>query len=410
MGGTTTSGLPPLGETDETSSPLVDGFSLVQGGPIYRFQTAIGLAMPNRAGVLKRALLTTLVTWFPLLILSLIQGRAFGSQVKIPFLYDFAVNIRFLIGLPLLVIAEAVIDPRLNHAVRHFVKSGLVANEDLPAFEQVILKVNRLRNAIFPAVAILVIAFAPSMFSWRDDLLRHGFSSWHTIPSASGESLSLAGWWFAVISVPFFRLLLFRWVWIIFLWTIFLRTVRGIRLGCVATHPDTCGGLAFLGEAQLLFGFIAFACSAVVAGALGNQIAYEGATVSSVKFLMITFCVLMTVLLAAPLLVLTPKLAGLKRNGLHKYAGLGTAYVQSFDAKWIRHLSPDPEPLLGTADIQSLADLSNSYSVVREMKVVLIDKKVLIGLTIPSILPFIPLVIIATPVDTLIHAVMKLLV
>ena len=136
----------------------------------------------------------------------------------------------------------------------------------------------------------------------------------------------------------------------------------------------------------------------------------KGLLVSSVKFLMITYCVLMTVLLAAPLLVLTPKLAELKRSGLHKYAGLGTAYVKSFDAKWIRRLSPEQEPLLGTADIQSLADLYNSYTVVREMNVVLVDKKVLIGLTIPSVLPFIPLLIIATPANTLIHGVMKLLV
>jgi hypothetical protein len=400
----------PRTRAGETDSPLANGFSLVQGGLIYRFQTAIGMALPNRAGVLKRALLTTFVTWFPLLVLSLIQGRAFGSQVHVPFLYDFTAGIRFLVGLPLLVIAEAVIDPRLNHAVRHFLKSGLVAREDLPAFENVIRMVNRLRDATFPAIVILVIAFAPSIFSKKAELLRHGISTWHTVASASGDSLGLAGWWFALISVPLFRLLLLRWVWIILLWTIFLSRVKRIPLACFATHPDTCAGLGFLADAQLLFGFIAFAGAAAVAGALGNQIAYEGATVSSVKFLMITYCVLMTVVLAAPLLVLTPKLAMVKRTGLHKYGGLGTAYVQSFDAKWIQNLSPDPEPLLGTSDIQSLADLYNSYTVVREMKVVLVDKKVLIGLTIPSVLPFIPLVIIATPADALIRAVMKLLV
>ncbi|HEY7304576.1 MAG TPA: hypothetical protein VH601_10700 [Bryobacteraceae bacterium] len=410
MEGATTSHSPPRITAGETGSPLIDRFSLIEGGPIYRFQTAIGMALPDRAGVLKRALLTTLVTWFPLLVLSLIQGRAFGSQVQVPFLYDFAAAIRFLIGLPLLVIAEAVIDPRLNHAVRHFVKSGLVAREDLPAFEKVILTINKLRDAVFPALVILVIAFAPSIFTKKAELMRHGISTWHAVSSASGDNLSLAGWWFALISVPLFRLLLLRWVWIIFLWTIFLSRVRRIRLACIATHPDTCGGLGFLADAQLLFGFIAFAGAAAFAGALGNQIAYEGATVSSVKWLMITYCVLMTVVFAAPLLVLTPKLAQVKRSGLHKYAALGTAYVESFDTKWIQNLSPEPEPLLGTSDIQSLADLYNSYTVVREMKVVLVDKKVLIGLTLPSVLPFIPLVIIATPADTLIRAVMKLLV
>src|SRR2546423_171915 len=82
----------------ETGSRVVDHFSLVEGGPIYRFQLAVGMAMPNRFGVFQRALLTTLITWFPLLLLSLFQGRAFGSQVQIPFLHDFAAGIRFLIG------------------------------------------------------------------------------------------------------------------------------------------------------------------------------------------------------------------------------------------------------------------------------------------------------------------------
>ena len=44
------------------------------------------------------------------------------------------------------------------------------------------------------------------------------------------------------------------------------------------------------------------------------------------------------------------------------------------------------------------------------MKVVLIDKKVLLGLAIPVILPMIPLLVLATPTDELIRAVLKLLV
>jgi hypothetical protein len=125
---------------------------------------------------------------------------------------------------------------------------------------------------------------------------------------------------------------------------------------------------------------------------------------------MIAFCVLASLMFACPLLVLTPKLVMVKRVSLHKYAALGTAYVGAFDAKWIQGRLPECEPLLGTPDIQSLADLSNSFSVIRQMKVVLIDKKVLIGLAIPAILPMIPLILVATPADTLVRAVIKLLV
>jgi hypothetical protein len=62
----------------------------------------------------RRAILFALITWLPLLILSALQGVALGSTVKIPFLFDFAASIRFLIAGPLLIIAEILIDPRLR--------------------------------------------------------------------------------------------------------------------------------------------------------------------------------------------------------------------------------------------------------------------------------------------------------
>jgi hypothetical protein len=102
-------------------------------------------------------------------------------------------------------------------------------------------------------------------------------------------------------------------------------------------------------------------------------------------------------------------LAKTKRKGMVRYGTFGTAYVQAFDAKWIQGQYVEREPLLGTSDIQSLADLANSFSVVSEMKVVLIDKKILLGLAIPVVLPLVPLLIMATPADQLISAVMKLL-
>ncbi len=409
-----TSALAPLDTSlhaAETGSPVVDRFSLVEGGPIYRFQVAIRMAMPDRSGVAKRALLMMLITWLPLLLLSMLQGRAFGSEVRIPFLRDISVNVRFLIGLPLLVLAEAVIDPRLNHCVRHFVKSGLVNATQLPAFEQAISKTMNLRDALVPSLLILVAAFAPSFFYKETEMISKSITTWHDISSSSGEVLSLAGWWFSVISAPLYRVLLFRWLWIIILWAVFLRKVSKLNLGCVPTHPDTAAGLEFLTHAHVFFGSIGFAMSAVIAGAFGNAIAYEGETVSSLKFLMIVSCLLGILVIAAPLLLVTPKLARVKERGIFDYGALGTAYSQSFDAKWIAAgNSPERESLLGTADIQSLADLYNSVSIVRAMKVVLIDKKVLLGLAIPVILPMIALLVLATPASELVRAVLKLLV
>jgi hypothetical protein len=125
--------------------------------------------------------------------------------------------------------------------------------------------------------------------------------------------------------------------------------------------------------------------------------------------LIIAACLLEIILLASPLIVLTPKLAKTKHRDAYAYGALGTTYSRAFDAKWIEGSYPEREELLGTADIQSLADLSNSFSVIREMKVILVDKRILIGLAVPAVLPMIPLVLIATPADEIVHAVFKLL-
>jgi len=147
----------------------------------------------------------------------------------------------------------------------------------------------------------------------------------------------------------------------------------------------------------------------VTAGAFANAIVYQGASVSSLKFLMIAAGALPVVVFAAPLLLLTPVLMKTRHRDRYHYGKLGTVYAQAFDAKWIGGANPDREDLLGTGDIQSLADLYNSVSIVRQMNILLINKRVLLGLAVPSVIPFIPLVIISTPIDELMKQVLKIL-
>ena len=393
-------------------SPIVDHFSLFHGGPIYHFQSFIGLATPDCSRVLQRALLAILLTWLPPLILSAIQGQAFGTQVRIPFLSDYATNVRFLIALPLLILAEAVIDPRLRHAVKHFVSSGLVDGKELSSFESTIQKTNRLRDGWLPTIVLVLAAFLPSLVLRGKEIIEiiaPAASSWHTLQSEGGETLSLAGWWFALISIPIYRLFLFRWVWVIITWAVFLRRVSRLRLNCVPTHPDKAGGLGFLAHTQQFFGLIAFAGSTVVAGGIANQLAYQGATLFGLKFLIIAACVMILAIVAAPLLVLTPKLFKVQEKGLFEYGALGSGYVQSFDSKWIHAKPPAAEPLLGSADIQSLADLSNSFSVISEMRYVLLDKDTLLSLAVPTLLPMVVLILVVSPTEELIRAILKLL-
>ena len=192
----------------EQHSSVADNFSLTHGGPLYRLQLRLGAAEEQRIRVMRRALGAVLVAWLPLFLLSAAQGLAFGKHIPIPFILDFAVNVRFLIALPLLILSEVGIDHRLRITVNHFLKSGLVKEADLRSFEGVIEHVTRLRDRVLPEMVILVAAYLPSLSVHGSEILMSSVSSWHLVQTPSGETLSYAGWWFGLISVPVYRFLL----------------------------------------------------------------------------------------------------------------------------------------------------------------------------------------------------------
>jgi hypothetical protein len=388
---------------------VADNFSLTQGGFVYRFLLRMGAIAKRRHLVVSRMIAGILLTWLPLLVLSLEEGLAYGNEIRIPFLLDIAANVRFLIALPLLITAETGIDYQLRRVVIHFVESGLVSEHDLGSFEGVLERVTRLRDRLLPEILMLALAYSPSLSVQSHEVLMTGASNWHWISSMQGETLSYAGWWFGLVSIPIFRFLLFRWVWRMLLWTWLLWRTSTLHLVLIPTHPDMAAGLGFLSEAQLAFGSIAFAGSAVIAAQVGNAIAYEGVTLDGLKFVIISYCVFIIILLLSPLLLMIPTLYRVRRRGLREYGVLASNYARMFDAKWVHGQRREGESLLGSPDIQSLADLNNSFAIIREMRIMPIEKRTLIGLTTAAVLPMVPVLILGTPAEDLIRTVLKLL-
>jgi hypothetical protein len=389
--------------TSEISSSLAEDFSLTRGGPMHRLLVLLGNAGDERQRVIRRAIGIVLITWLPLLILSVVHGDAWGTGVRIPFLRDFAVNVRFLIAVPILILAESSIDRRWRILVVHFLKSGLVPEKELPLFDAAIEKTTRLRDRIWPEILMLLAAFLPVMLV-RTELLMSGMSNWHV----AGQ-ISPAGWWFNVVSTPIFRLLMFRWLWRMVLWTAFLWRVSRLDLFYVATHADLAAGLGFLSEGQKAFSPIVFAGGAVIAAQVANAITYQGATLSSEKLPMIAYGVLAVLFLLAPLLVVTPVLVRVKRKGSREFGALVTKHNQLFEQKWIHEQKPPEEVILGNPDASSLVDLGSSFTVIRQMGIVPIDKQTLIALAVAAALPMIVVALYATPADDLIRLVLKML-
>lgn len=396
-----------LGVDEQTKSALAESFSITRGGPLYWLLFRLGMAGEERRQVIRRTVFTVLVTWLPMLVLSIVQGQAYGTLVKIPFLRDLAVNVRFLIAVPILILAELGIDQKWCSLAVEFLRTGLVTAKELPSFEAVIERTTRLRDRVLPETLLLIAAVIP-IFIVKTELLMNGVSNWHTMGAGSSQ-VSLAGSWFNLVSTPFFRFLLLRWLWRMCIWTSFLWRVSRINLFLVATHADLAAGLDFLSQGQKAFSPIVFVGGAVIAAQVGNAIAYQGASLSSLKFPMIAYGVLAIIFLIVPLLAVTPVLIDVRRKALREYGALVTLHNQLFDRKWIQKKQPADALILGNPDPSSLIDLGSSFAVIQQMWVVPIGKRTLAVLAIAAALPMLPVVLYATPADELVRTVVRML-
>ena len=393
--------------TNQPSMNL-DEFSLAKGGLFFKLLVRMRLMRPDLAPTYRRAVVLALFTWLPLLILSAFQGLALGGSVRIPFLFDFPISVRLLLSLPLLILAESVIDVRIQMVVKHFIQSGLVRKNDHSAFESSIQQVLRMRNSPLAEGVIVGLVIFSAVF------LRLEFSgtlsTWQFLVSPSGATRTLAGWWHVFVSIPIFQFLLYRWLWRYLIWCWFLWRTSRLDLHLVPTHPDMAGGLGFLGMAQAKYAIIIFALSSLLSSQMGREILFGGASLANYRMTILGFVVLILIIFLGPLLVFSPKLFDTKKKGLLEYGALANEYTQSFERKWIRREAPEGEALIGSADIQSLADLANSFEIVRKMRPAPFDlMTAVLPMVATAAIPFLPLALTVFPFEEIVKKVIGML-
>ena len=383
-------------------------FSLVQGGPLFQLLVRTRLLKPPIELLARRIVVILLVAWLPLLVLSIFSGHALGGT-GIPFLLDLGAQTRLLVSMPLLLAAEVVVHRRGKEIVRQFLDRDLVALEDQPRFESIIASAMRLRNSAF--MEVLVFAFAiVGGYALGGRYLEMGTATWYKAASGRQMSLTPAGYWYLIISLTIFRFILFRWYFRLFVWYRFLWQVsRRIPLRLNALHSDHAGGLAFLSTSEYALQPILLAHTVALSGFLGSRIWHEGATLPQYKLEIVAWIGFLLLLVLTPLLFFVIQLGNARRAGVLEYGIVASQYVAEFRRKWIEgHAAPD-EALIGSADIQSLADLSNSFAVVEEMRLVPFGRWTVLRLAIVAALPLLPLVLTMIPLGELIDRAMGVL-
>ncbi len=378
-----------------------------RGGPISRSIHRLFLSWGIRLTAAHRIVGFLVITWVPLLVFALIEGRALGSGPRESLLQNFGTYARFFLAGPLLILAESVVGPRLTGAGLQFVQGGLVRPQDYPAFDRAIARVARWRESLWPELILLGVALAGAWL-FTPETLAGEIATWRS-PRAAGHGLgvSLTGIWYHAVATAILQFFWYRWLWRLIVWAAFLGTVSRLELDLVATHADQAGGLGFLGTAASALGILVVALSSVLSAEAAFLIVFQRANIEAFKVPYVALLAIVELVCLGPLLVFVPILIRTRLAWLRDYSLLVDRYNRAFHEKWVAGGVPADETLLGSADIQSLADLGNGFRYVQEMKALPFSLRVVIQLAIVTTLPCVPLALLVMPIDKIVQLLSK---
>jgi hypothetical protein len=394
--------------SSEASPAELGDFSLVNGGLLNQLWRRTRLSGDALQLVHRRALVAAMLTWLPLLLLSMTEGSAWGDNVPLTFLKDIETHLRLLAAVPLLILAEVGVHRRLHQVVPSFVANGLVPDTARLRFDAAIASAMRLRDSVLAELLLLVIVYSVGLYVWRNQVSL-GVSSWFIAAGDGSSRLTHAGWWAALVSMPVFQFLMLRWYFRLFIWARFLWQVSRIDLNLEPTHPDGTAGLRFLSLTGRAYKVFLVAMGTVLAGMIANRIFYAGAKLLDFKLEIVGWVVVLVLLILGPMLVFLPKLRAVRRTGILEYGRLGQRYAREFHSKWNGGDRPTDESLLGHADIQSLADLRNAFLIVDGMQVIPFGIKNALNLAAYVLAPIAPLLLTMFSVEQLVDRMLKAL-
>jgi hypothetical protein len=315
-------------------------------------------------------------------------------------------HVRLLVVVPLFFLCETAFDPRVTEFVGSLVHSGVVPKSEVSALQSEITRINRWNDSRLPEAVCLLAAALMSLLA--SHLHLYGATATFDPSRAAGEVI-LAGQWYWIVCLMFFRFLLFRWLWRLGLWSYFLWRVSRLQLHLVPTHPDGVAGLEYLQVVHNQFIPLVLAISVLESASFAEEISSGTMTFESIFSGLAIIFAADAMLFLAPLCIFAPKLRACRLKGLRDYMELAAHYVSGFDKKWLGADAPPAEPLLGTPDLQSLADLSNSVNIVRNMRLVPISLRLSANLATAAVLPLLPLLLFKYPALELAEKFLKTL-
>jgi len=361
-------------------------------GPFHSLLRSMGLRSGRDGAGVWRAILSALIAWVPLVILAQMQNLAIGTGPT-SLLEDFAAYARFLVAVPLMVLAESQASFWLHRVLEHFIAARLIAPEHDARFQELLASTRRLLASRLALVVIVVLAYALTLASARE-WLQLGAANWALQSRDAGHDVvSYAGWWRLLVSQPLFMALFLTWLWRLFLWMRCMRTIAHMKVRIVASHPDKAGGLGFLGQSLRGFPILSLAMGSAIAGTLANLVMHEQRASTSLTPVVVATVLFILLLCAGPLLTFIRPMREAQDDAELSYGALATALGERLEDRWLARADALSDDALEVPDFSSTADLFSVTAHVDEMRPIPIQIKDFIPLLAMTLLPFLPILL-----------------
>ncbi|PWT80966.1 MAG: hypothetical protein C5B58_10600 [Acidobacteria bacterium] len=378
------------------ASATSDDLSLFGGGPFYQLQVLLHLIRVPKWDLPRRIICSLAVCWLPLVIIT-----AFIRREELPaLLKDYLVYSRVVVSIPVLLTGHLLMEDRFRVIAKHVREAHLLRDEGRRQLNDVIATLVRVRDSALPELLILILVFADLLVIGPGRLAAG--SAW-AASTDGNPHLTAAGWYYLLVSVSTYQFLillsLLKWM----AWSFFLYKLSRMDLKLVATHSDLHGGLGFLGLAPTAFIPTAIAVSTPIGGVWRQQILHEDVRLSSFFLPAVILVGLIFMFELVPLCFFVPKLETLRQRAKLEYGILAQTRAIDFHERWILHQHRQEEQLF-VPGVTMLTDLATSYSNIKRMQPLPVDKITLIGLALAVLIPLFPAVLAEIPLSVILKA------
>jgi hypothetical protein len=401
--------LPPSPPEDEVDDALDSTFTTAE----FPFD-GVRLPPPLAGGttgraILFRALGAILIAWVPMAVLAAVQGVALGPTRPQSFLLDIAAYARFLVALPLLILAEAAALPLLGHIVRHLARPELLPETERPRYDALVTRASRLVRSPLAAIIMIAVAYVATIRAGQA-AYPADIDTWVMATRNGARTLSWAGLWRTFVSQPLYVVLVLMWLWRAAVWALFLRKVSRLELRLAASHPDHMGGLRFVMASLRAFSPVGFALAVGISGTIAERVIVSGTSVKEFAPVIAVVVVVLLLLFIGPLFVLRKPLKKIRTRAIFSYGRLASGVGYHFEHEWLRPAEDVPVRALQAPEFSATTDLYSVVTNANTVKGIPLDLNGVVPLVVAILLPFVPLALFEMPLVQLLKLAVGVIV